>query len=178
MSEDASAAIDQYGTWLLADAKARLQYTHEYTLAGLKTLILINGGAIIGLLTYAGNAAAAAKAAAMGNQLGASFAGYVLGLALAVLAYLAAYFSQSEFMHYSTLEAGRVLGVSLETKRTAKSYEKVGNWAVRLAVALAMFSLISFGVGSRYALTAVSHRLETQRPAVSSTNLPVEGNVA
>ena len=163
MSNDDPAGDVRFGTWLLDDAKARLQYQHEYTLAGLKTLILINGGAIIGLLTYAGNAASAAKAAAIGDQLGVSFVGYVVGLALAVFAYLGAYFSQAQFMQYSTLQAGRVLGVPLETNRTAKSYETVGTWAVRLAVLLAVFSLVSFGVGSRYALRAVSNHTEGQR---------------
>ena len=137
---------------MLEDAKARLQYQHEYALAGLKTLILINGGAVIGLLTYAGNASSKSSA----NTFGGSFAGYAVGLALAVIAYLGAYFSQAEFMQYSTLEAYDLLGRKSSTKRSKESYAKVGTIAVYLAVAFAIFSLVSFGIGSLYALTAVT----------------------
>jgi hypothetical protein len=44
-----------YARYLLDDAATRPRYQHEFSLAGFRTLILINGGAIIGLLTYAGN---------------------------------------------------------------------------------------------------------------------------
>ena len=147
-----ASSPDPLADWMLEDAKARLQYQHEYTLAGLKTLILINGGAVVGLLTYAGNSSSKSPAYQFEN----SFAGYAVGLALAVIAYLGAYFSQAQFMQYSTLEAYRLLGREAASKRTGESYAKVGTLAVGLAVAAAVLSLVSFGIGSLYALSAVT----------------------
>jgi hypothetical protein len=40
---------------LLADATKRHRYRHKFSLAGFKTLILMNGGAMISLQTYLGH---------------------------------------------------------------------------------------------------------------------------
>lgn len=157
VNEDQLTAIERYAAWTLEDAQLRLQYQHEYTLAGLKALILINGGAIIALLTYAGHTASAATA----GKLEGAFGLYVAGLALGVLAYVAAYISQSQLMNHSTLEAQRMLGLSAPGGRTSTSYEKAGTRAVYFGIAFAVFSLTSFAGGSMYALKAVAHHTES-----------------
>ena len=159
MSEDGFSPIERYGFRTLDDAKGRLQFQHEYTLAGLRTLVLINGGAIIGLLTYAGNGSSKASA----DQFGIAFGGYVVGLAFGVSAYMSAYLSQAEFMQYSTLEGMRMIGVEpTATGRSSASYGRRGTMAVRAGLLLSLLSLASFGIGSYYALEAVSYHSEAK----------------
>ena len=163
MSEEKQGSLERYAVWTLEDAQLRLQYQHEYTLAGLKALILINGGAIIGLLTYAGNANSRLPA----GQLEGSFGWYVAGLALGVFAYIAAYLSQGEFMHFSTLQAQRMLGLATPPGRSAESHVKVGTAAVYLAIAFALISLASFALGSLGAMKAITRTSEATQTGKS-----------
>lgn len=164
MAEEPPTPLERLAESYRDDAAARLQYQHEYTLAGLKTLIWINGGAIIGLLTYAGNASDRVAA----DQFGAAFTWYVGGLASAVLAYLTAYSSQASFMQDSTLRSFRLLGIKAQTKKTEEDYQKAGTRAVIAGVVLAILSLVGFGVGSSFALRAVTQVSEGGPPAHSA----------
>lgn len=158
------------------DSSARLQYQHEYTLAGLKTLIIINGGAIIGLLTYAGNASGKVQAA----QFNSAFMAYAAGLILAVLTYLTAYLSQAEFMNGSILEAYQKRG--LETTggpKTKDEYDKRGTLYVAVGILLAVGSLAGFGTGSYFAKQAISSKtpvapLELPRQQNRSPKAPAQ----
>ena len=172
MNDDLPTGVQRYAAWTLEDAQLRLKYQHEFSLAGLKALILINGGAIIGLLTYAGNASSKVTA----GQLQGAFTGYVAGLVLGVLSYIGAYLSQAEFMQVSTLEGQQLLGLSPMAGRTVESYRKVGTRVVRFAIACAFLSLVGFVAGSGYALKAITHRSEpTHAPSiVSKPSVPVK----
>ena len=172
MNDDQPTGVQRYAAWTLEDAQLRLQYQHEFSLAGLKALILINGSAIIGLLTYAGNASS--KVAA--GQLQGAFTSYVAGLVLGVLSYIGAYLSKAEFMQVSTLEGQQLLGIPSASGRTSESYRRVGTWVVRFAVACAFFSLVGFVAGSGYAMKAVTHRSEpTHAPLIASKpSVPVK----
>ena len=55
MNEETNGPQERLINFYLEDATDRLRFQHEYSIAGFKTLILINGGAVIALLTYAGN---------------------------------------------------------------------------------------------------------------------------
>ena len=60
----------------MEDVTDRLRFQQEFSIGGFKALILINGGAVIALLTYAGNAKSRIEAA----SLEWAFGGYILGL--------------------------------------------------------------------------------------------------
>lgn len=137
-----------YGEHMLHDSEMRLQYQHEYALAGLKTLVLINGGAIIALLTYIGNTNRRTSEAVM-----SAFGGYAAGIILAVLAYLFAYTSQQHFMNSSTAHGYRALGH--EADMDTDKEEKDGGIRSAAAMVLAVLSLIGFIAGSLAALLSL-----------------------
>src|SRR3954466_14916041 len=89
------------------DSADRVRFQQQYTVEGFKTLTLINGGAIIALLTYAGSK----TATGVTHDFGPAFIGYAVGLALSVLAYLFAYYSQGELSNGDMQEAYRLLGL-------------------------------------------------------------------
>jgi len=93
--------------FLLRDSAKRHQYQHEFSLAGFKTLILLNGGATISLLTYLGHS----TGQQIRHQLSAAFTWYVIGLVSVVLAYLVAYLSQGAFLRATSLEAFKRLSL-------------------------------------------------------------------
>lgn len=136
----------------LEDANDRLQFQHEYSIAGFKTLILINGGAVISLLTYIGHTPHGNAA----HNLSRAFIGYIVGLVVAVLAYLAAYFSQANFMQDSTLRAYAQLDIQAVESKGADAYRRFGNVAVGFGVALSVLSLVAFVIGSVCAMAALS----------------------
>jgi hypothetical protein len=136
----------------LGDASLRLRYAHEFSVEGFKTLTLINGGAIIALLTYAGHSAGTEVA----NKLAGAFLAYTCGLVAAVLAYLGAYESQSSLMNHDVLEAYRLLGLQAKGAEDPEGYARRGMIKVYLAMAISVLSLIGFVVGSSLAFSALS----------------------
>jgi hypothetical protein len=145
------SGIERVAENLLRDANDRLRYQQEFSVAGFKTLILINGGAIIALLTYAGHMS--------GNRSASEFSGaliaYTAGLLTSVLAYLAAYFSQAQFMQDSTIRAYRLLGLEAVSTKSEDDYRRLGNVAVAVAIALCILSLSAFAFGSWSAMFAL-----------------------
>jgi hypothetical protein len=137
----------------IGDSADRVRFQQQYTVEGFKTLTLINGGAIIALLTYAGSK----NASGVTHDFGSAFIGYAVGLALSVLAYLFAYYSQGNLANTDMLEAYRLLGLrdekqKLEQENLEKSGARWGNWAAILAV----LSLTSFIIASGCAMEALS----------------------
>ncbi|WP_265529105.1 hypothetical protein [Sphingomicrobium marinum] len=130
---------------LRSDAEQRLEFQHQYTLAGLKTLQLINGGAILALLTYAGNGGTADV-----SNFKVAFALYAAGLVLVTLAYLAAYASQGAYMSDSGIRAIEYDGMKAVSEKSADEYEAIGNNSVKASVGLVLASLASF-IGGSYA---------------------------
>ncbi len=128
-----------------SDAEQRLEFQHQYTLAGLKTLQLINGGAILALLTYAGNGGTADV-----SNFKVAFALYAAGLVLVTLAYLAAYASQGAYMSDSGIRAIEYDGMKAVSEKSADEYEAIGNNSVKASVGLVLASLASF-IGGSYA---------------------------
>lgn len=156
-----------YADHMLADSEHRLQYQHEYTIAGLKTLVWINGGAIIGLLTYAGNASD--KIAA--GQFRSAFIYYVLGLAAATFAYFTAYLSQAFFMLFSHIEGIRSNGMEPSNKTDREVYMRRGNRAVGTGTVLAIGALCLFVAGSISAANAISSNAPPEVPATPKSEL-------
>lgn len=140
---------------MLEDANARLRYQHEFSLAGFRALILINGGAIIGLLTYAGNVLDKESA----GRLAAAFIAYVVGLTSTTVAYIAAYFSQGMAMQAMLHEATRMLDIVEDPVTTAAKAERGVAWTNRCIGAgliLVVLGLLSFVVGSVLAMKALT----------------------
>lgn len=135
----------------LADANRRIQFQHEYTLAGFRTLILLEGGAIVALLTYAGNAAAKVKAA----DFGPAFGLYVVSLVLAVLGYLFAYGNQGAVSSGSVMEAHRLYGKKTDTTVTIEQWERRALIFFVLALSSVLLSLAGFVAASWFAMTAI-----------------------
>lgn len=139
----------------LADATERLRYQHQYAIDGFKALILLNGGAVIALLTYAGHDAANVGASGFRN----AFFAYAGGLVTSVLAYLVAYLSQASFANYAMMESYRQMELDVTTSKTTKTredYEREGNRAVNAGVALSVLSLVAFVLGSWFAMQSLS----------------------
>lgn len=134
---------------LLEDSTLRIRYQHEFSLAGFQSLILINGGAIIGLLTYAGNRTDTIAA----HHLSGAFISYVIGLAGTILAYLFAYYSQGLFMSVETHDAFKRLGFETEKPVNAS---RNGKRCVIVAVSLTIAGLVAFVVGSWLAMSGIS----------------------
>ena len=142
------------GEHLLKDAEGRVRYQQEFAIAGLRALLLINGGAIIGLLTYAGNSSAERGAA----SLDIAFIWYVLALVATIMAYLFAYLSQGAFMNATVFSAMRQLELDPGEEgsvENTKCLAKRGNIAIGFAIALVVASLVGFIVGSFEAMSAL-----------------------
>lgn len=138
---------DPFSDHLLQDARQRLQLQGEYTVAAFKTLTLINGGALVALLTYLGNVGA------HHGSLRLAFGGYALGLFLAAVAHVFAYLSQGNYMQVSTKRA--IIRLGEDTDSTAGNL-RWGNIQVVLAVFLTLGSIGAFIVGSWFALVAIT----------------------
>lgn len=161
MSEP-SKTDERISDYLLADAEQRLQYQHEYTLAGFKTLLLMNGGAIIALLTYAGNASD--KVAA--GQFIVAFLAYVAGLMLTAFAYLTSYTGQAHIMQDSVIQGMRWRGLDPSDDAMKVDHEKLGNAAISMGKLLAVLSLAAFIAGSGFAVAAITD--QPAKPAIAA----------
>jgi hypothetical protein len=141
---------DRIAEWLLEDSAKRHQYQHEFSLAGFKTLILLNGGAIISLLTYIGNS----DDKRMTDPLSSAFIWYVCGLVTVMLAYLAAYASQGAFLSATATEAFKRLKLP-EGDESPQKHVTMGTLAIVAGVILCVVSLIAFVAGSWCAMGAL-----------------------
>lgn len=132
-----------------------MRYQHEFALAGFRTLVLINGGAIIALLTYAGNVLDRAGA----RGLATAFGWYVVGVVATTLAYVVAYYSQGMLMEATGVTALRRLGLIEKPEKqfdTVTRNERWGNILIIAGVVLSVAGLVGFVVGSIYAMRALT----------------------
>ncbi|WP_299307848.1 hypothetical protein [uncultured Croceicoccus sp.] len=140
--------------FLATDVNDRLRFQHEFSLAGFRTLVLINGGAIIALLTYASNVAEGGMA-----SLRLAFMGYVIGLSATVVAYMSAYFSQGRLMDAMGSALFRQLGRvedEQKSREEQKKDTKHGSLWIAASVLLAVIGLIGFLSGSIFAMEALT----------------------
>lgn len=134
----------------------RIKYQIDFAQSLLQNLLLVNGGAIIALLTFIGNA----KKTIDFNCLWYGFAGFSFGVVCALIAYFGAFFSQLHFMSVTVYQMSsaqsRMYG--LEEPVTDQELDKAGrngNWALWLGVVLASLSLVGFIAGAFYALNGI-----------------------
>lgn len=138
----------------LEDSSSHLRYQVEFSQAALKSMLLVNGGAIIALLTFVGNRGSEFAP----NDLKWSIGLFCAGLSLAMLAHIPAYIAQSYYHSfyrseawYAQSQAKGLVGVPAK-----ESDLKWGNGMVLGASTMLLFSLFSFVAGAFFALDAVT----------------------
>lgn len=136
-----------------AEMLHRLEVQNELGQGALKSMMLVNGGAIIALLTFLGNKQATFDHGAV--QCAMWF--YGSGLFFCLLAYFGAYFSQANFMQtagYRVVNAQSRMANDVGTEVPEK-YAADGMKCLYAAIASLFFSLVLFGGGSAFAIKGI-----------------------
>jgi|SRR4029453_2231844 hypothetical protein len=110
------------------------------SLAGLKTLMLINGGAVVALLTYLGQSP---QGPTLAPHVWWSLGAFVGGVVLCVAAFFSSY--QTQFALYNE-------SVSPATRKGFKHM----TWQ-RITIAFVSVSCVAFGVGAFSTVWVLSH---------------------
>jgi hypothetical protein len=137
----------------LAESQDRLLYQIDLAKTLLRNLLLVNGGAVLSLLTALGNSSM------RHNDRGMwwAFAWFGGGLIGALGAHFAAFYSQFHYYNGTVFQAWNAQKIAHDLKHThdpTLHFER-GDLAVRVGVAAASMSLISFVIGSLVALDAL-----------------------
>ena len=132
----------------------RLEYTVQYAQAGMKSLFLANGGAIIALITLVGNSSADVGP----NGLFWAFVWFGFGLGSCLSAYFFGANSQDHLMNAAFNEALEAVAKANNTGESfaAKNWETKATISLHIAGGLAILSLILFLAGSFTALFAIT----------------------
>jgi hypothetical protein len=128
------------------EAADRLRFQVEFAQSTLKNLYLINGGALVALLTFIGNTGIDFDQLAMWW----SFLWFALGLAASMFAHLGAYFSQAYYMEQTFKQAWNA---QLRAKGAQENFDftreyRLGNFWLYFGVVAACTSLFMFIVGT------------------------------
>jgi hypothetical protein len=133
----------------------RLRIQESLADACFRSLVLVNGGAIIALFTLIGSNAQIAKSAP-GPSLGIAFGAFALGLATTVGAIIAGYFMQVKYALVTTYQMWNkeceILG-----GEQVHNVEVPFKWGVRwgwTAIALVLLALLSFVTGAAFCFLA------------------------
>ena len=137
-----------------SDAARRLDFADSYAHAVLKALFLVNGAAIVSLLTLVGN----------GNlefdRRGIFWASswFSLGIAAVFISYFCAYFCQNFYMRASATNAWKAKcdALEIETQLDSAKDTKIGNYCIAGAISTAVLSFLLFLVGAFVALVAIT----------------------
>lgn len=147
ISEDQRVAIAKMDYQQhLQEIPQRLQFQQDLALGALKGLTLVNGGAIVGLLTFIGNSATPFDQ----HDLGVGLVSFVIGLTANLLAYVFGYFSQATFMEATIHELWNdqrdMVGVPRDDQPA--KYVRIGGQVLWGAILTALTSLASFACGA------------------------------
>lgn len=139
-------------------AKARMSTIDGLSTLGLRTLILINGGAIIALFTLIAQGAASPLVKHLHAEALIAAAGcFTAGLALALVAILAGFFAQQLAllvdMGIAEVMFAHLLGQT-EVPLPDNKHIRTANILILTAAGLSALSLVAFGLGSFLALHA------------------------
>ena len=139
------------------DTRERLRFAVTFAVTALNCLTLLNGGAIIGLFTFLGNAKGDTPFPLDPGLLWNSFCWFAIGLVCALVAHVGAYFSQNFFMQvdnavvvndYQAL-TGR------EPVPDQDGFRRAGTVAEYVGVAGGCFGVVAFVLGAWNALHGV-----------------------
>jgi hypothetical protein len=130
----------------------------EFALLGLRGLTIINGGALIGLVTFLGHYEEYPVAA---GWLMWAYVFFVIGLCASFAAILCSYLSQTYFSWFelanSERDAQEIAGIdSTEKRKKASEDHKLGMIARGWAIFSAVASIVMFAAGAFTALIALS----------------------
>ena len=148
-SVEAEMAMEDYRAEI-QEAACRLRFQVEYSQSALRNLTLVNGGAIIALLTFIGNSNSTMSIISTKW----SFSWFSLGLFLSLISYFGAFFSQKFFMNVSFYKAwnAQYQARSLPAPYDITQDFKKGNRAMCAGIISALFSATCFVIGSFVAL--------------------------
>ena len=136
-----------------AESMHRSEVANTLGQSALKSMMLVNGGAILSLLTFVGNNGKVLSAFYLKVGMGL----FGAGLFCALLAYFGAYFAQGDFMNVAAYRATDAQSkmINGDGIETPEIYEKRGTGLLWAAVALVMLSLLLFGGGVIASLSAI-----------------------
>ena len=135
-----------------AEAAQRIGYQVGYSEQALKTLALVNGGAIIGLFTFIGNNGSLPIDV---SWLWWAFASFVAGLAFTMIGYLGAFMSQGKYYQAAQAEAWNELDRAASGLAWGRDHDAVTAIGFRwelAGVAAGMLALLAFVTGAGMAL--------------------------
>ena len=139
----------------ITHASERLKFQQQCALATIKSLTIVNGGAILSLLTFIGNNNAHYDVPALRQ----AFEGFGLGLVLALASYIAAYHSESWYMHSDTSDSWNYQDDMRQMPRrhhADANKERRRGWLLQIAaIGLVTGSLPMFIYGCFRALTGI-----------------------
>lgn len=142
---------------LIADAADRLKHQVDLAQATIRSLTLINGGAIVALFTFIGNLDANGALLVDPPQIKRAFLAFAFGLMFAMASSFGAFLSQYWYALTSQIEAWhRQAAIFDQTSdRDLSDPVRRGSLALAVAVASSIASLICFGIGSWLSLLGV-----------------------
>lgn len=151
-AEERAIALLEYEN-LQTDAGRRLEHLNGAAQSVLRGLTVANGGAIVALFTFIGNARPSVDAA----SLKTAFAFYGGGLILTLLASFASFFTHSAFMmsDIEEMRNARDRAHGRQGDRDYMTHYARGNLCEVIGVVSAVLALAAFLIGSWFALSGV-----------------------
>ncbi len=137
----------------LEEAADRLRFQVEFAQASMRNLLLVNGGAVLALLTALGNSSMSHNDRGMWW----AFFWFSVGMLAALAAYFAAFFSQYFYYNGTLFQAWNAQQAAhdLENSHDPMPQFKRGDLSLVSGVIAATGSLIAFVIGSFVALDAL-----------------------
>jgi hypothetical protein len=136
----------------------RLKFQVGYSEAVIKALVLVNGGAMVALFTFVGNASQANLFRFDIGQLWVAFALFATGISAALVAAVGGFFSQGFFYNVSQLDIWMAQEARLTGQTPKDNRNPLMKWGrifQYAGVASATSSMILFSIGAGIALFAV-----------------------
>ena len=145
---------EAYFIAMMKDAELRLEYADKYAHAGIRSLFLVNGAAIISLLTFIGNTGTVFDK----RGLFWAFFWLAVGLSFALLANFGAYFSQNYYMLHSQKTAwnAKYDSYGLTPQQDSSKEIRIGHSWIGVAIFSSVMSFAMFVTGIFVALIAIT----------------------
>lgn len=137
------------------EASDRLRLANDYAHGGLKGLFLANGGAIVALLTFLGNAKTLNHNSV---ELWCGFFSFSIGLGSVLAAYIAGYVSHAFYMQAAANRSAEEASKANHTNREfdSSSPDRKGSCAEWTGIGFAIAALMFFLIGAFMALAAIT----------------------
>jgi len=145
-------------------ARTRMKEVMALTTLGLRSMILLSGGAIVSLFTLLGHSE---NLIVNGTTLWIAFSLFSASLSFSLVATFLSFFSQNDFLQSEFSAAMRIYSEVLTQTARPELDKKItfGNWTRPLAIVCAALALIAFIGGSYAALQSIKLN---QRPSAAT----------